>query len=163
MFSVASKRVNFFPEGFQITLSTSNREITIYSSFSYTNCSYYIIRGFPDSFQHFGHLMGRTDSLEKTLMLGKTEGRRRRGWWRWGGWMALLTQWTWIEQAKGVVMIRKPGVLQSMGSQRFGHDWVTELNWTGSLAGKESGCNAGDPSSIPGLGRSTGEGMDYPL
>ena len=29
--------------------------------------------------QHFGHLMGRTDSLEKTLMLGKTEGRRRRG------------------------------------------------------------------------------------
>ena len=29
--------------------------------------------------QHFGHLMGRTDSLEKTLMLGKIEGRRRRG------------------------------------------------------------------------------------
>ena len=37
-------------------------------------------------FQYFGHLMGRTDSLEKTLMLGKIEGRRRRGqqrmrWW----------------------------------------------------------------------------------
>ena len=32
--------------------------------------------------QNFGHLMGRTDSLEKTLMLGKTEGRRRRGWQR---------------------------------------------------------------------------------
>ena len=33
-------------------------------------------------FQHFGHLMRRVDSLEKTLMLGKTEGRRRRGWQR---------------------------------------------------------------------------------
>ena len=33
-------------------------------------------------FQYFGHLMGRTDSLEKTLMLGKIEGRRRRGWQR---------------------------------------------------------------------------------
>ena len=32
--------------------------------------------------QYFGHLMGRADSLEKTLMLGKTEGRRRRGQWR---------------------------------------------------------------------------------
>ena len=32
--------------------------------------------------QYFGHLMGRADSLEKTLMLGKTEGRRRRGWQR---------------------------------------------------------------------------------
>ena len=50
--------------------------------------------------QYFGHLMRRTDPLEKTLMLGKTEGRRRsvgegddRGW---DGWMASLTQWTWV-------------------------------------------------------------------
>ena len=41
---------------------------------------------------YFGHLMRRTDSLEKTLMLGKIEGRRR-GQRRWGGWMATLTQW----------------------------------------------------------------------
>ena len=40
--------------------------------------------------QYFGHLMRRTDSLEKTLMLGKTEGGRRRGQWR----MASPTQWT---------------------------------------------------------------------
>ena len=33
-------------------------------------------------FQHFGHLLQRTDSLEKTLLLGKTEGKRRRGWQR---------------------------------------------------------------------------------
>ena len=46
--------------------------------------------------QYFGHLMWRTDSLEKTLMLGKIEGRRRRGWQRWYGWMASLIQRTWI-------------------------------------------------------------------
>ena len=44
--------------------------------------------------QYFGHLMQRTDSLEKTLMLGKIEGRRRRGQQRIDGWMASPTQWT---------------------------------------------------------------------
>ena len=44
--------------------------------------------------QYFGHLMQRTDSCEKTLMLGKTEGRRRRGHRGWDGWMALSTLWT---------------------------------------------------------------------
>ena len=48
--------------------------------------------------QYFGHLMQRADSLEKTLMLGKTEGRRRRGR---DGWMAPPTQRTWFEQALG--------------------------------------------------------------
>ena len=42
--------------------------------------------------QYFGHLMQRADSFEKTLMLGKIEGRRRRG--RQDGWMASLSQWT---------------------------------------------------------------------
>ena len=44
--------------------------------------------------QYFGHLMGRTDSLEKTLMLGKIEGKRRRDDRGRGSWMASLTQWT---------------------------------------------------------------------
>ena len=44
--------------------------------------------------QYFGHLMHRVDSLEKTLMLGKIEGRRRSGQQRVDGWMASLTQWT---------------------------------------------------------------------
>ena len=39
----------------------------------------YSLEGLMLKFQHFGHLMQRTDSLEKTLMLGKIEGRRRRG------------------------------------------------------------------------------------
>ena len=46
--------------------------------------------------QYFGHLMQRTNSLEKTLMLGKTEGRRRRGRQRMSCWMASLTRWTWV-------------------------------------------------------------------
>ena len=47
-------------------------------------------------FQCFGHLIRRTDSLEKTLMLGKIEGRRRRGRQRMNGWMVSPTQWTWV-------------------------------------------------------------------
>ena len=73
--------------------------------------------------------MGRTDSLEKTLMLGKTEGRRRDNR-TWDGWMASLTQWTWIWVNSGSWWwTRRPGMLQFMGSQRVRHDWATELNW----------------------------------
>ena len=81
--------------------------------------------------QCFGHLMGRTDSLEKILMLGKIEGRRRRGQQTgWDGWMASLIQWTWVCASSGNWWwTGKPSVLQSMGSQRVGHDWTTELNW----------------------------------
>ena len=46
--------------------------------------------------QCFGHLMWRTDSLEKILMLGNIEGRRRRGWQRHDGWMASSIQWIWV-------------------------------------------------------------------
>ena len=44
--------------------------------------------------QYFGHLMQRADSLERTLMLGKSEGRRRRDDRKQDGWMVSLTQWT---------------------------------------------------------------------
>ena len=50
--------------------------------------------------------------------------------WGWDGWMAFPTQWTWVRASSGSWWwTRKLGVLQSMGSQRVGHDWVTELNW----------------------------------
>ena len=76
--------------------------------------------------QYFGHPMWRTDSFEKTLMVGKTEGRSRG----WDGWMASLTQWTWVGASSGSWWwTEKPGVLQSTGLQRVRHDWVTELNW----------------------------------
>ena len=51
--------------------------------------------------QYFDYLMQRADSLEKTLMLGKIEGRRRRGQQRWDGWMASPTQWTWVWTSSG--------------------------------------------------------------
>ena len=75
--------------------------------------------------------MRSTDSLGKTLMLAKSEAGRRRRWQRMR-WLdgitnsvdmslSKLREWWWTG---------KPGMLQSMGSQRVRHDWPTELNWT---------------------------------
>jgi len=93
--------------------------------------------------QYFGDLMWRTDSFEKTLILGKTEGGRRRDDRGWDGWMASLTQWTWVWVNSGSWWwTGRPGMLQSVGStwqsavscvhlQRGGHNWGTE--WTEGL------------------------------
>ena len=84
--------------------------------------------------QYFDPLMRRTDSFEKILMLGKIEGGRRRGRQRMYSLMAPLTQWTWVWVNSGSWWwTGKPGVLRFMGSQRFGHNWATELNWTEHL------------------------------
>ena len=80
--------------------------------------------------QYFGHLMWRADSFEKTLMLRKIEGRRRRDDRGWDGWMASPTQWAWVWVNSGIWWwTGRPGVLRFMGLQRVGHDWATELNW----------------------------------
>ena len=77
--------------------------------------------------QSFDHLMQRADSLEKTLMLGKIECRRKGDNRGWDGWMASLTQWTQVWANCGRQWrTGKPGVLQSLGSQRVRHNWVTE-------------------------------------
>ena len=79
--------------------------------------------------QSFGHQMWRADSLktpwcwERLKAEGDNRGR--------DGWTASLTQWTWVWASTGRWWrTRKPGALQSIGSQRVGHSWVTELNWT---------------------------------
>ena len=78
--------------------------------------------------QYFGHLMQRTELLEKTVMLGKIEGRRRRDDRGWDGWMASPMRWPWVWiGSRSWWWTAKPGLLQSMVSQRVRHDWATEL------------------------------------
>ena len=90
-------------------------------------------------FQYLGHLMQRTDLLEHTLMLGKIEAGGKGDDRGWDGWMASLTQWPWVWACSGSWWwTGKPGVHQSMGSQKVRYDWVTELNWTWYLRQKIS-------------------------
>ena len=78
-----------------------------------------------------GHLMRRADSFEKTLMLERLRAGGEGDDRGWDGWMASPTQWTWVWVGSwSCWWTGRPGVLQSMGSQRVGHDWATELNWT---------------------------------
>ena len=80
--------------------------------------------------QYFGHLIRRIDSLEKTLMLEKIEGRRRR-WWRRMRWLDGITysmEIIWVNSGSWW-WTGRPGVLWSMGSERVGHNWATKLHW----------------------------------
>ena len=75
--------------------------------------------------QYFGHLMWRTDSLEKTLILGKIEGGRKGDDRGWDGWIASLTRWTWVWAS--LVLDREVG--DGQGSLMCCSSWVTK-SWT---------------------------------
>ena len=79
--------------------------------------------------QYFGHLMQRVNSLEKTLMLGRIEGKRRKGQQR----------MKWLDN------ITDPVEMNVSKLQQI-------VDFPGSSAGKESACNAGHPGLIPGSG-----------
>ena len=92
--------------------------------------------------------IGRTDAEAETPILWPPDANKLTPWKRpwcwerlkvggegedrgWEGWMASPTRWTWVwASSRSWWWAGKPGVLESMGSQRVGHDWETELNWT---------------------------------
>ena len=78
----------------------------------------YSLEGLMLKLCHFGHMMRRADSLEKTLMLGKTESKRRRGWQRMRRSDGITDSMDMnLSELQEIVKDRKPGVLQSMGLQ----------------------------------------------
>ena len=117
--------------------------------------------------QYFGHLMGRTNSLEKTLMLGKIEGRKK---WRqnrgWDGWMASPTQstWVWINSGSwwwtgGLACCSPWGCKESDKTEWLNNNNKYNQGFSDDSDGNKSACNARDPGLIPGLRRSSGEEM----
>ena len=102
--------------------------------------------------QFFGHLMWRADSFDSSLPWC---WERLRAWGEgddrgWDGWVASPTQWTWVCVNSGSWWwTGRPGVLRFVGSQRVGHDWATELNWTLKMYCISFPCNIWMKGTIP--------------
>ena len=88
----------------------------------------YSFEGLMLKLQYFGKLMWRANSWKRPWCWERSRAGERgdRGW---DGWVPSLTQWTWTwANSSRQLRIEDPGVLQSMGFQRTGHNWVTELS-----------------------------------
>ena len=78
--------------------------------------------------QYFGHLMWRTNSWKRPWCWERLKAGGEGGDRGWDGWMASPTRWTWVwASSRSWWWTGRPGVLQSLGPQRVGHDWATEL------------------------------------
>ena len=81
--------------------------------------------------QYFGQLMEELTHWKRPWCWERLKAGGEGNDRRWDGWMASQTLWTWVWVNSGSWWwTGKPGVLQSMGQQRVGHDWATELNWS---------------------------------
>ena len=88
--------------------------------------------------QYFGHLMQGMTHLKRPWCWERFKARGGGDDRGWDGWIASLTQWTQVWVSSGSWWWKgRPGMLQSMGLQRVGHDWATELNWTDWLGPKQ--------------------------
>ena len=88
--------------------------------------------------QYFGHLMWRLTHWKRPWCWERLKAGGEGDDRGWDGWMASWTQWTWVWVGSGSWWwTGRPGVLQSMGSKRVGHDWATELNWRSTDIEKE--------------------------
>ena len=88
--------------------------------------------------QYFGHLMGSTDSLDKTLMLGKIEGRRRRGWQRMRWFDGSPTQWTWVVHWQLLELVLLVMDREAWPAAVYGvtNSWTGLSDWTELKEGK---------------------------
>ena len=119
--------------------------------------------------QYFGHLMWRTDSFEKTLILGIIEGRRRE--WQRMRWLDGITDSMDMSLSKlqEFMMDREAwctavhGVVKNQTQPSYWPELIYQVGFPGGSVGKEFACNARDLGSIPGSGKSPGEGNSYPL
>ena len=132
-----------------IVISKGSVYILLYHFFLLKN----YIHPYNQAFQYFGHLMQRADSLEKAMMLGKIEGTMRRGWQRTRWLNGSTDSMTMSLSSRRWWRTGKPGMLQSMGSQRVRHDWVTEQQYYRTRGYKKKSCSGqeGEPCTLAHL------------